>query len=301
MKKLLLTAAVVTATAMSLSAQETVKTLYEGEAKNVTWENTLTIPADQFAEGVKVGDYISIPLENATDVLEIKANGTWLPGSKLTNIENATEYKAYITDAMLASLKEYGLEICGASFTVTGVSVKNDGFNMPEGAIWGGYFWVENWNTLELFKTAFDNYTNQRYLDINMEAGYDTYILNVMTKFDDASALWSKADNTTKTGTTAIVDLNGINVKEALSDVNTLLIQLNPEGGNPFNVTSIVLRNEPGVNTAVSEIATETSNVPAAVYNLQGVKVRDLLPSEVNSYNLPAGIYIVNGKKIAVR
>lgn len=37
MKKLLLTAAVVTATAMSLSAQETVKTLYEGEAKNVTW------------------------------------------------------------------------------------------------------------------------------------------------------------------------------------------------------------------------------------------------------------------------
>ena len=90
-------------------------------------------------------------------------------------------------------------------------------------------------------------------------------------------------------------------MKEALSDVNTLLIQLNPEGGNPFNVTSIVLRNAPGVNTAVSEIATETSNVPVSVYNLQGVKVRDLITSEVNSSNLPVGIYIVNGKKIAVR
>ena len=79
MKKFLLAAAVATASLMPLSAQETVKTLYDGEPVEVTWSNTLSVPADMFAEGVSVGDYIYVTFSQTSDVIEIKANGTWLP------------------------------------------------------------------------------------------------------------------------------------------------------------------------------------------------------------------------------
>lgn len=45
---------------LTVNAQETVKTLYSGDPKEVTWESTLSIPAADFAEGVNVGNYIYI-------------------------------------------------------------------------------------------------------------------------------------------------------------------------------------------------------------------------------------------------
>ncbi len=281
----------------SVTAQETVKTLYTG-SKAVTWESTLTIPADEFNEGVNVGDFISISLSDATDVLEIKGNGTWLPGSRFTNIAGAGEYRAYITVDMLAALKAFGMEICGASFTVTAVEIKNDGFEMPEGAIWGGFFWVENWNTLELWKTAFDSYAGERYLNVYLEAGYDYYVLNVLTKWDVEDAKWTRGDNTLKTARVATVDLEGIDVKAALADVNALMIQLNPEGGEGFNVTAVTLTNEnvAGVNDAVV-----TADDTITVYNLQGIAVRTGVNSAEALQDLPAGIYIQGGKKYMVK
>lgn len=297
MKKLVF-CAVAVAAAASATAQESVKSLYNGEPVAVTWENTLTIPAESFAEDVATGDFISISLADATDVLEIKGNGTWLPGSRLTRVDGAGEYRAYITGDMLAALRLYGLEICGASFTVTAVDIKNDGFVMPDGAIWGGYFWVDNWNTLELFKTAFDNYDGQRYLDIALEAGYDSYVLNVMTKWDDEAARWTKGDNTVKGADKATIDLKGIDVKAALADVNALLCQLNPEGGNPFNVTSVSLRHEKDV-TGVAEIADVTGASDGNVYNLQGILVKTGVSSPAGLSDLPKAVYILNGRKIA--
>lgn len=281
----------------TVSAQDTVKNLYTG-SKAVTWENTLTIPAGDFAEGVNVGDFISISLSDATDVLEIKGNGTWLPGSRFTNIAGSGEFRAYITADMLAALKAYGMEICGASFTVTGVEIKNDGFVMPEGAVWGGFFWVENWNTLELWKTAFDTYDGQRYLNVYLEAGYDNYVLNVLTKWDVEDAKWTKDENTVKTGRVATVDLEGIDVKAALADVNALMIQLNPEGGEPFNVTAVTLTNE---NVAGLCDAVVSADETVTVYNLQGIAVKTGVSAAESLQNLPAGLYIVGGKKYIVK
>lgn len=296
MKKFYLLAASVLLTNTIVNAQETVKTLYDGEAMDISWSNTLTIPADKFASDVNIGDFISIGLENGQDVLEIKGNGTWLPGSILTRIDGKDEYRAYITKDMLATLKEYGMEICGAGFTLTSVNVKNDGFNMPEGAIWGGFFWVENWNTLELFKTAFDSYSNQRYLEINMEAGYDTYFFKALTKWDDDNAVWSNDENTVKGSYKVTVDLKNINVKEALSDVNALMCQFNPEGGEPFNVTSIVLKGG-NDETGVSEIESPQSSL-TTVYTIQGFAVKSNVDSADAINDLPAGVYIINGRKI---
>lgn len=287
----------------------TVKTIYTSPEENgteVTWDNTLTIPADQFAEDVNTGDYINVTFASTTDVIEMKANGTWLPGTIKTVLgDNTPATKAYITTDMLTALQTYGLELCGAKFAVKSVEICNDGFRMPEGAIWGGYFWIDNWNTMDLFKTAFDSYDGERYMDIYLSAdnGDNTnYVMNVMTAFDNPDAVWANADtdNMERTATKAIIDLKDINVTEKLADVSALLIQSNPEGGNPFNITAIALRNENNQSTIVSSLTSDEFS-PVTVYNLQGIAVKTNAAMATALADLPAGIYIVNGKKYAVR
>lgn len=303
MYKFLLAAATVLATILPSTAQETVKILYDGDPKEVTWDNTLSIPAEQFTDGVNVGNYIYITFSQTTDVIEIKANGTWLPGSRYTNLgDNSTDFKAYITNDMLAALQEYGLEICGAKFTVTGVSICNDGFTMPEGAIWGGYFWIDNWSTLEIFKTAFASYNGQRYMDIYLSDDvndYTGYFLKVLTKWDPET-VWANNDQIIHNPKVATVDLQNIDVAASLADVNALMIQGNKETGNPFNITAVVLRNENGASGLdITFDSIEDRFVD--VYNLQGVKIRSNAPLESATDGLHAGIYIVNNKKIIIR
>lgn len=305
MKKLALTMILAVMGLMNLSAQETIKTLYDGNPVEVTWDNTLKIEAENFESGVKVGDYIYITFSKTTDVIELKANGTWLPGTKFTSLgDNTPDLRTYITSDMLAKLKEYGMELCGASFTVSEVSICNDGFNMPDGAIWGGYFWVENWNTLELFKTAFDNYAGQRYMEIYLSddnGDNADYFMKVLTAWDNPNAVWADNGEITHETRKAIVDLKGIDVKSKLADVNTLMVQSNPEGGSPYNITAIVLRNEDGTTTGIESVGFDSVVEKADVYNLQGMLVKKNASLAENLNELPAGIYITNGKKYIVK
>lgn len=307
MKKILLAMAAVAAAFTAVQAQETVKSLYSGEPREVTWASTLTIPAEQFAEDVNVGNYIYITFSETTDVIEIKANGTWLPGSVFTMLgDNATDFKAYITTDMLAALREYGLEICGAKFTVTGVSVCNDGFTMPEGAIWGGYFWVDSWTTMDLFKTAFDNYKGQRYMDIYLsDEAADNYIINVLTQWGDAAndvpeVAWAKNDQVTHAARMATVDLKDVNVKETLAATTALKIQGDKGEGNPFNITAVALREDPAV-TGIGDIAAGDAEAPADIYNLLGVRVMSGVTVGEAMTTLSAGLYIAAGKKFLVK
>ena len=295
----LLAVAGTTASFAQAEAPSQVKNLYSGDPAEVTWENTLKFDAENFAEGVSIGDYINITFEKTTDVIELKANGTWLPGSRFTFLgDNTADFKCYITSAGLTALKNYGLEICGAAFTVNSVSVMNDGFQMPDGAIWGGYFWVENWNTLELFKTAFDNYNNQKYLVVEFaadKADFTSYDINVMTKFDTPEAVWANNETAERKSTKAVIDLSDIDVTAALADVNALLIQLNPGADNaPFNVTAVTL-TDTKPTSGVADIEIAGNDTDTTVYNLQGVAVGTELTG------LPAGLYIRGGKKYVVK
>ena len=299
MRKFLLAVCAAMVSCVPVFSQETVKNLYAGEAFNVTWDNTLKIDAAEF-NGVNVGNYIYVTFDRTTDVIELKADGKWLPGSLFTNLgDNTTDYKCYLTEAGLAAVKQYGLEICGADFTVSKVSVMNVGFVMPAGAIWGGYFWVENWNTMDLRKTAFDSYAGQKYLVINFsddKGDFTNYDLNVMTAWNNDDAKWP----VTKETHCAVVDLQNVNVASSLADVDNLIIQANPgEGNAPFNITSVVLSDNSTTNIEVlTDDAVETL---VNVYNIHGMMVRSNVSDEDATVSLPAGIYIVNGKKVAVR
>ena len=50
-----------------------------------------------------------------------------------------------------------------------------------------------------------------------------------------------------------------------------------------------------GTTTGISGVTTEANNAPAAVYSLTGVRMG------TSTDGLPAGIYIVNGKKVLVK
>lgn len=319
MKAVLLAAFTAAALSAPLFADvTTVKTLFTSENQEtgteVTWDKTLTIEAGNFTEGVNVGDYIYITFAGTTDVIELKANGTWLPGTIKTVLgDNTADTKAYITKDMLAALKEYGLELCGARFYVKSVEICNDGFQMPEGAIWAGYFWIDGWNTMELFKTAFDTYKGQRYMDIYLsedKGDFTNYYMKVLTQFEQPDAIWADNDNIVHEAKKAIVDLNGIDVKAKLAanyigtdnPITSLLIQSFPGDGNgPYNITAVALREGDNVSSVVGSIESVDETAPVTVYNLHGVAVRTDVSAADALSDLPAGLYIMNGRKYLVK
>ena len=246
----------------------------------VTWGTPLAIEAAKFAD-VQVGQKIVVEFTNGTDVIELHSNGVMLPGSRYAHFINGEgQIEVFITKGMHAYLQQYGMEVCGKSFTATG--------KVDDNAVWTGFFWMDDWKTLELAKTSFDgiNWSDYKAIRFYSEAGRTDYVINVLTKWGDGGKL---GDQTTMTMTTGYAELSleGINMDEALKDVDRLMVQCNKEGGNAFNFTDIVLVKKE--ITGVHRLpASPTSNIPEVVYNLAGQKVQ----------NPGKGLYIVNGKKI---
>lgn len=310
MKKFTLSAIFAAMAILPMAADVTTVTeLYnKDESFNVTWDTPLTFEASSFNE-VTEGDYINIEFSKATDVVELKTGSEWgtmLPGSIYKNygestLENET-FKCYITPAALKYLQESGLMITGKDLTVSSVSVCNDGFQMPQGAVWGGYFWVDNWNTLEIRKSAFEAYDGERYMYIikttEGDNTYSGYIINVLTGWDNADLVVANADkgNEIKTPMETIVDLKGINLVQMLSSVDCLMIQGNKEDGKAFNLTAVYFRND--LPTGVETVDLLSPTTTSSVYSLQGVLLRS---GDTSLEGLPAGLYIVNGKKVIKR
>ena len=206
--------------------------------------------------------------------------------------------EVFITPGMLACLKNHGLEICGTGFTATKIWYGDGKDNVDENTVWTGYFWMDEWSTLEIAKTSFDgiNWSDYKAIRFYSQANRTDYVINVLTKWGDVINVLTKwgdggklGDQTTMTMTNeyAELSLEGIDMTAKLADVDRLMVQCNKEGGNAFNFTDIVLVKK--VSTGVHELpASPTSNIPEVVYNLAGQKVQ----------NPGKGLYIVNGKKI---
>lgn len=312
MNKLTFAAIAATAIVMPVSADvTTVKNLYEGEPREITWENTLNIPASEFEYDVTMGDYLYITFEQTDgNAIELKSDGNWLPGSVMTkpaaypDAEKpdavAPEMKCYITKSGLETLRSHGLEICGVC-TVKNVSVCNDGFEMPEEAVWGGYFWVDNWNTIEIYKTAFDSYHGERYMVIGLSGdnGDNTgYFMKVLTKWEPET-VFAGNDEIAHKPTQAIVDMQGKDLKAALADVDALMIQSNPEGGSPYNLTYVAFTDsENGDLSTAAPVIEMPQNAKTDVYSVSGVCLRKNVDASEALRGLPCGLYIVNGRKI---
>ena len=258
MKKLFLLLCLMATTSIAMATD-----LWEG-THAVDWSKTLTIEAAKFADA-QVGQKIVVEFKDATgEVIELHTPG------------------------MLACLKEHGMEICGKGFTATKVWYGDGKDKVDDNAVWTGYFWMDEWSTLEIAKTSFDgiNWSDYKAIRFYSQANRTDYVINVLTKWDDGGKL---GDQTTMTMTTGYAELSleGIDMTAKLADVDRLMVQCNKEGGNAFNFTDIVLVKK--VSTGVHELsAYPSSNTSEVIYNLAGQKVQ----------NPGKGLYIVNGKKI---
>lgn len=287
------------AASLTASAQDLVKTLYSGEPVNITWDTPAYFAPENFASEVAVGDFLNFKFTATEDVFELEANRKWLPGTTFVNLgTDRADLRVYITEDMLAALKAHGMLVKGKNFSYNTVEICNDGFQMPEGAIWGGFFWMDSWTTIDIRKTALDNYKGQRYLDLYFDRSNDAentdYLVNVRTSWD-ADGIVAENPNIVKEPMRATVDLSNVNLPELLSKGENLMVQCNKEGGSPFNLTAVALRDDTPATSIAAIAASE--NTDGTVYNLMGVPVA----SDINTASLPAGLYICKGNKYIIR
>ena len=298
------------ATALMSCAMVTAETIWtpaEGQTDTVvTWEKTFTISKEYFAS-CQQGNLLKLTLNNATDVIELKSNGQKLPGSRFSNIAGAESYECFMTQAMLDTCKLYGMELCGASFGITNIEIldgKAGNMKMGE-TIWTGYFWVDNWNTLELFKEALTAEDLSKYASMRIyhEGPENGFVLNLLANWDEAGVI-AKIGPSAPAEDYALqykseggqnfveLDLTKVNPLTVINNVSSdrLMIQGNKEAQSAFNMTDIVL--VPKQNTATSyQSLDKVSPSVEGIYDLLGRRVET-----INSN----GLYIVNGKKVMV-
>jgi len=264
--------------------------LWEG-THAVDWSNTLNIEAAKFADA-QVGQKIVIEFKDATgEVIELHSNGGMLPGTRYAHFlypdQSATE--VFITPGMLASLKTYGMEVCGKGFTATKLWYGDGKEYVDENTVWTGYFWMDEWSTMEIAKTSFDgvNWSDYKAIRFYSEADRTDYIINVLTRWDEGGKL---GDQTTMTMTNeyAELSLEGIDMATRL-DTDRLMVQCNKESGSPFNFTAIVLVKKE--STGIAQVSSQQTAGSGHYFNLAGQRVAQ--PTK--------GLYIINGKKIVVR
>lgn len=253
----------------------------------VSWNNTLTIEKGKFTD-MKVGDKLVVEFVDATgEVIELHSNQGMLPGTRFEHhIFDQSSVEVFATPTMLASLKEYGLEVCGVDFTATKIWYGDGKDNIDENTVWSGFFWMDEWSTLEITKNSFAgvDWSKVKAIRFYSEANRTDYVINVLTKWGDGGKL---GDQTTMAMTSeyAELSLEGINMETALADVDRLMIQCNKEAGEPFNFTAVVLVKN---NTSDIQTAQRSAKASGEMFNLAGQRVAQ--PTK--------GLYIINGKKV---
>ena len=243
---------------------------------------------------MKVGDKLVIEFKDATgEVIELHSNAGMLPGTRFEHhiFSDQNGVEVFATPAMLASLKEYGLEVCGVGFTATKIWYGDGKDNVDENTVWTGYFWMDDWSTLEITKNCFAgvDWSKVKAIRFYSEANRTDYVINVLTKWGEGGKL---GDQTTMTMTNEYAELNveTIDMTAALADVDRLMIQCNKEAGDAFNFTAVVLVKDGGAGiAAVAKSQEQTAN--SQYFNLAGQRVAQ--PTH--------GLYIVNGKKVLVK
>ena len=284
MKKVLLLTCLMAATVITYATD-----VWEGEHP-VAWESTLNIGATQFA-GIKTGDKIVVEFKDATgEVIELHSNGGMLPGTRYAHFIYADQSKieVFATSTMTEYLKQYGMEICGIGFTATKVWYGDGKGDIDANTVWSGFFWMDEWSTLEIAKTSFDGVDWSKYKAIRFisEAGRTDYVMNILTKFGDGGKI---GDQTTMTTTNEYFELSleGVNMATALESTDKLMIQCNKEAGQAFNFTQVQLIEKEEA-TGVNAVTTITEKATGEKFDLLGRKI---------AQPVKGTLYIMDGKK----
>ena len=119
----------------------------------VTWGTPLNLEAAKFAEA-KAGDKIVVAYTSASDGMELKVIDVWqhIAGSCPLWISGDGSKELFLTPKAVADIQAHGLQIIGANFHCTSVDLVDGKAELKEETtIWTGYFWVDEWSTMELY------------------------------------------------------------------------------------------------------------------------------------------------------
>ena len=215
-------------------------------SKHVSWtDGGIQIQAAQFADAV-AGQKIVVTYADATDSIEFKVmneNFDHLAGSREAAWINGNGvFEQFLTQTAVDSLKTYGLEIIGANFTCTKVELLDGKAELKDGyTVWTGYFWADEWTTLELFWNGYAavDWNRATALRIYSEAGRTNYVINIKENWDEGGHIADKGQMTDGEGYAELALTEDL--RNRLANAGHWMIQFNKEDGNPFNVTDIVL------------------------------------------------------------
>lgn len=214
-------------------------------SKHVSWtDGGVQIAASAFADAV-AGQKIVVTFTDATDGIEFKVinqNFDHLAGSREAAwINGNASFDQFLTRAAVDSLKRYGLEIIGANFTCTKVELL-DGKELKEGiTVWTGFFWADEWSTLELYRDGYCNvdFSKVEAIRFYSEAASGEYALNFLESWDEGGKFADKSAMTDGLGYAELPLTNELRTR--LANAAHWMIQFNKEAGEPFNVTDVVL------------------------------------------------------------
>lgn len=210
-----------------------------------------------------------------------------------------------------------GTTTCDVSYTIDGkCDTKSYKFVSTPFPLLNGYFNPSIWETgtfdentgeITTGQYGFAGWTYGDGLDLS---GYNYLICEVQNpgsglslRLFDTNNYWSDPAMYDFGNSSRIVvnlrNMKSNSNKVAVDPSHLYIIGFWTYGGHKFKIKNIFPSNDPNA-TAVDTISAEHT-VTVDVYNLQGVLVRRQVPVSEATADLPAGIYIVNGKKILVK
>ena len=275
MKKIFL---FVAAVAMSIAASAT--DIWTG-SKHVSWDDGgLQIAADQFA-AAQPGNLLKVHFTGATDGIEFKvmnAHFDHLAGSREAAwISGDGAFEQFLTPTAVDSLKAYGLEIIGANFTCTQVELLDGKAELKDGyTVWTGYFWADEWSTLELYAEGYKSvdFSKVEAIRFYSEAASGEYVLNFLKGWGDGEKFADQTNMTDGEGYKELV-LTDDNLRSRVANASHWLIQFNKEALQPFNVTDVVLVLAPSTPEGLEEVLSEKAESRKIMLNGKLYIVRD--------------------------
>lgn len=213
----------------------------------VTWGSALNLDATTFADA-QPGNALKVFYTNASDGIELKANGVNIAGSRknaLINGEGA--YDLYLTPGAIDAIKAHGLEIVGNQFTVTKVELNEVEGREGMTTMWRGLYWADGWGEM-LFYPAIASvvdWNDYSAIRVYHEAGRSDFEINFKKSWEGSDQIGGIGDMTAGDG---YVELPLTDERRALlaSIDNELIVQFYKGNDKAaFNVTEIALVEKP--------------------------------------------------------
>lgn len=212
----------------------------------VTWGTALNLNAATFA-GAQPGNALKVFYTDASDGIELKANGVNIAGSRKNAwINGEGAYELYLTPGAIDAIKAHGLEIVGNHFTATKVELNEVEGREGMTTMWRGLYWADGWGEM-LFYPAIASvvdWSDYSAIRVYHEAGRSDFVLNFKKSWTEGD-IGGIGDMTAGDG---YVELPLTDERRALlaSIDNELIVQFyKGDDKAAFNVTEIALVEKP--------------------------------------------------------